>query len=653
MRKLTKLLLALPLTAAIALSCSTKEETKKEEVKVQGLDAPITFAAIPAGDVTFTIETNVAWSISLSNLDWLSIDPSKGVAKEGPQKVTLQASQNKAEAPRSGSLTLTAGSFTKTVQVSQEAAVVDPTFATNDLVDQKVEFAATEVSPKTFGVSSNKDWTATLSGLDWATVTPLSGDKGRVATISITPKAANTGAKREGTISFAYGAAQPFVVKVEQAAFVPEISVAPASLEAAADGAIANPVVKVTANAAWTASSDQSFITLDKASGAAGETSVTISVAANTVTQARTAKVTFVNGEAKAELAISQAAKPEETLELSASELSFVKAGEAKSVSVTSNAAWSVASSESWLTVAPASGSGNGTLTLTAAANEGAERTATVTVTAGALSKTVAVSQEGEDVAPFEKVVWCADDQEWNMANNPEFPGPHTGATGYVATAEKHGTGILKPMEGGDKGAYLEFVPKTAADFSTNTKGKFIFVAAGSSGSFGTKGGDLGFRQLFTDDAILFHVPSGKIAAGKTICFDFSFLGTNACAKLWAAEIKIGDEWKMFHTYQANGDVDGVNETSTGTSAPDAPANVILLSPQRTNSHYDCTYSVTADIPAGELQIRLRLVDHSLRITGSVSASDPTTDSTTRFVGWGDQEKRYLKDGHGPTIYVK
>ncbi len=652
MKTITKLLLALPLTAAIALSCSTKEETQKEEVKVQGLDAPITFAAIPAGDVSFTIETNVAWKVSRTNLDWLDIAPSNGGAKEGPQKVTLSASQNKDESPRSGSLTVTAGSFTKTVQVSQEAAAVTPTFSTNGLENQKLAFAADKVDPATFQVSSNKDWTATLSGLDWATVSPLSGDKGRPATITVTPKSANTGAKREGTISFAYGAAAPYVVTVEQAAFVPEISVAPASLEAAADGVIANPVVKVTANAAWTASSDKTFVTLDKSSGAAGETSVTITVAANDVTEVRTAKLTFVNGEAKAELTISQAAKPQETLDLSVSELSFVKDGEAKNVTVTSNAAWTAASSESWLTVAPASGNGNGTIALTAAANAGAPRTATLTVTAGALTKTVAVSQEGEDVAPFEKVVWCADDQEWNMANNPEFPGPHTDATGYVATAEKHGTGILKPMEGGEKGAYLEFVPKTAADFSTNTKGKFIFVAAGSSGSFGTKGGDIGFRQLYTDDAIVFHVPSEKIPAGKTICFDFSFLGTNACAKLWAAEVKIGDEWKMFHTYQANGDIDGVSEKSAGTDAPDAPGNVILLTPQRTNSHYDCTYVVTADIPAGELLVRLRLVDHTIQITGAARTT-PTADSTTRFVGWGDQEKRYLKDGHGPTIYVK
>ena len=646
MKTITKLLLALPLTAAIALSCSTKEETQKEEVKVQGLDAPITFAAIPAGDVSFTIETNVAWKVSRTNLDWLDIAPSNGGAKEGPQKVTLSASQNKDESPRSGSLTVTAGSFTKTVQVSQEAAAVTPTFSTNGLENQKLAFAADKVDPATFQVSSNKDWTATLSGLDWATVSPLSGDKGRPATITVTPKSANTGAKREGTISFAYGAAAPYVVAVEQAAFVPEISVAPASLEAAADGVIANPVVKVTANAAWTASSDKTFVTLDKSSGAAGETSVTVTVAANDVTEVRTAKLTFVNGEAKAELTISQAAKPQETLDLSVSELSFVKDGEAKNVTVTSNAAWTAASSESWLTVAPASGNGNGTIALTAAANAGAPRTATLTVTAGALTKTVAVSQEGEDVAPFEKVVWCADNLAWNIANNPEYPGPQEGATNYQATAAKHGTGIVYPKEGGENGAYMQYIDaKGDSEWTLNSSnGKFILVDKGAKGSFGTEGGDIGFRSPWTNDAWNFHVPTKNVVpAGKTICFAFTFLGTGASPKYWAAEIKIGDKWELMDT--------GVSEKSTGTDAPDAPSNVILLTPDRTHSHYDCSYTLAQDIPAGEVLIRLRVVDATIKLSGGAVAS-PSSTATVRFVGWS-QDGRPIKDGHGPTIYVK
>jgi hypothetical protein len=563
-----KFLLAIPLLAAIAISCQEKPEEIKESVIIT-VPETVEIAAVPDVDFTFTIETNVDWSVAKTNLDWLTISPMKGTAKEGVQTVALVAENNQLEESRSGSFTITAGSTNKTVTVTQAALVVVPNFVVNGLEANTLSFSGEENAAKTFQVHSNKNWTATKTNLDWATVSPVEGEKNRTATVTVTPTAVNnTGSERTGTISFAYGAAQPYVVTVKQAAFVPSLSVNPESLE-------------------------------------------------------------------------------------------FAKGGESKNVTITSNTDWTAAASESWVTLGATSGKGNGTLAVTAAANEKAARTATVTITAGSLTKTIAISQEsgvvagaGYDLATT-PVIWCADDQSWNMTNNPEFPGPAEGATGYVASAAKHGTGILKPMNEEDKGAYAEFVDgkETPDDYSAISKGKFIFVAAGASGSFGDKGGDIGYRKLWINDAVVFHVPAEKISAGKTICFDFSFLGTNACPKFWAAEVKIGGEWKLFHTYQANNSINGVSEKSNGTLAPDAESNVILLTPQRTNSHYDCTYAVTADIPAGELLVRLRVVDPSIQITGSARTS-PTDDSTTRLVGWS-VEGRSIKDGHGPTIYVK
>lgn len=563
-----KFLLAIPLLAAIAISCQEKPQEEKESVKIEGVGETVDIPATPEADFTFTIETNVDWSVAKTNLDWLTISPMRGTAKDGVQTIALVAENNQQEESRSGSFTLTAGSTTKKVTVTQAALVVVPNFVVNGIEANTLTFGGEENAAKTFQVHSNKDWTATKANLDWATVSPVSGDKNRPATITVTPtEVNNTGAERTGTISFAYGAAQPFVVSVKQAAFVPSLTVSPESLE-------------------------------------------------------------------------------------------FAKGGETKNVAITSNTDWTAVASETWVTLGAASGKGNASLAVTAAANESAARTATVTITAGTIVKTVAVSQESGIVAgagfnlETTPVIWCADDQAWNMEHNPEFPGPAEGATGYVATASKHGTGILKPTNDPDKGAYMEFVDALGTvDYSGLAKGKFIFVAPNSSGSFGDKGGDIGFRRLWTNDYVLFHVPAEKISAGKTICFDFSFLGTNACPKFWAAEVKIDGEWKLFHTYQANNNIDGVSEKSNGTAATDAECNVILLTPQRTNSHYDCTYKVTADIPAGELLIRVRVVDPTIQITGATRTA-PTDDSTTRFVGWS-VEGRSIKDGHGPTIYVK
>lgn len=658
MKTIARLLWSLPLLAAVTLtSCSSKEEDEKESVNVAGLDADLHFAAIPAGALSFTIESNVAWSITKADLDWLTIDPMHGSAKDGTQTVTLTARQNETEEALSGSFTVTAGSFTKKVAVSQDAAKVTPTFATNGLKDNALAFAAEERAAKTFQVSSNKDWKATLSGLDWADVTPLEGDKNRSATLTVTPKAANTGAERKGTISFAYGADAPYVVTVSQEAFTATLTLDPTTLTADAAGILEKATVTVTANAAWTAKSSAAFVTLDKSSGAAGTTAVTVTVAANDKTEARSAVVTFENG-AKAELTVNQAAKPAETLTVSATELSYEVEGAAQTVNVTSNAAWTVTASESWLTVAPASGNGNGTVTVTTAANTGASRTATVTIAINDdLKVTIAVSQKGAasdkyiDLAT-EPVVWCADDQAWNMENNPEFPGPTSDATGFVESAARHGIPVLKPMNGADKGAVANFIDGKGSDvdYSTVSKGKFLFVAAGSSGSFGDKGGDIGFRQPWIDDQWVFTVPAQAIKAGQSIHFDFTFLGTTACPKFWAAEVKVGSEWVMMKTLCANNN-ENTSTESTGTLAPGAASNVILLTPQRTNTHYDCTYDVTAEIPTGDLQVRLRVVDPSVNIGGK-AVTAPTASNTVRFVGW-NQESRSIQEGHGPTIYVK
>ena len=125
--------------------------------------------------------------------------------------------------------------------------------------------------------------------------------------------------------------------------------------------------------------------------------------------------------------------------------------------------------------------------------------------------------------------------------------------------------------------------------------------------------------------------------------FDYLFLGTGATPKYWIAEIKIGSEWVPMTT--------GTSEASTGTDANGQISNVILKTPDRTHSHYDCTYSVTSEIPAGELLLRLRVLDATIRISGS-SVASPSSTATVRFVGWNSGHET-LKEGHGPTVYVK
>ena len=78
--------------------------------------------------------------------------------------------------------------------------------------------------------------------------------------------------------------------------------------------------------------------------------------------------------------------------------LTFEKAGGTETVSVTANVAWTASSDADWLTIDPASGTNDGTITVTSTENGVDARNATITVTDGAITKTVAVSQKGEEV---------------------------------------------------------------------------------------------------------------------------------------------------------------------------------------------------------------------------------------------------------------
>ena len=59
MKRLITSLFALPLVLAMAMSCDRNEIAEEESVVIEGLQDAIQFAAVPTGDVTFSITSNV------------------------------------------------------------------------------------------------------------------------------------------------------------------------------------------------------------------------------------------------------------------------------------------------------------------------------------------------------------------------------------------------------------------------------------------------------------------------------------------------------------------------------------------------------------------------------------------------------------------
>ena len=108
---------------------------------------------------------------------------------------------------------------------------------------------------------------------------------------------------------------------------------------------------------------------------------------------------TYTMGSAAASITATYKAIPN-TLSLSTASENFGENGGNKTVNVTSNVSWSISTSDSWMTVSPASGSNNGSFTITTATNTGAARSGSVTVSGGGLSETINVTQDAYTPPP-------------------------------------------------------------------------------------------------------------------------------------------------------------------------------------------------------------------------------------------------------------
>ena len=91
---------------------------------------------------------------------------------------------------------------------------------------------------------------------------------------------------------------------------------------------------------------------------------------------------------------IIEAVPPTPTLSVTPKTLSFIDAGETKTITVNASAAWTAQCDASWITLSATSGTGNGTITVTAPAYEDEQpRTAKIIFASGALKETVTVTQ--------------------------------------------------------------------------------------------------------------------------------------------------------------------------------------------------------------------------------------------------------------------
>ena len=630
MKRLIASLLALPLIVAFAVSCDRTQIEEEESVVIEGLQDQLEFTAVPTGDVTFTITSNVNWSIAQKNLDWVSITPSTGNGTGKSVTVVVAPEVNTAYEPREGSFTVTAGKTTRTVTVSQAAAVAEPVFNVDGVEGDTFYIEGLNVEGASFNVSSNKDWTAEVTGVGWATVSPLSGVKDQPAVISVVPKSVNESETREGTIAFNYGADAPKVIKLVHKKFEAELALSVSELTATATAVFQNPVVTVTANGPWTAEISDSWIAVDKEEGVAGETQVTVYVRPNETGADRSGTVTFTNRSKTAVLTVRQSNE-------------FVKASVEKistseleaTFEVSANVDWTITSSEAWATVTPAEGNSNATVKVTMAEiPAGTEnRTAKLTIAAKnieGLSAVVDLEQKKPVAVSYinlydTPVLFCSNNQAWNMEKNPDYAtNEKTGAVSGLGTGR-----LLSYSHYDNEALYMQFE-------SPNQYGPMFIMAAE---------GNITAQNVWTGDAFAFHIPAARIEAGHVLNIEYGLYGTKAAPAYWNSEVSFdgGNTWTTFTT--------GHEYT---TPVAQASANSFAGTKDKSEVHVLGKCEVPATVENAEIIVRVRCADGARGIGGS-DRETPSTSGTIRLIGGEGHDVENNANAEpvmGPKIYV-
>ena len=246
------------------------------------------------------------------------------------------------------------------------------------------------------------------------------------------------------------------------AAVTPSLFVSPgtASLDSAANS---NTTVSLTANVAWTASSDQTWLGVSPESGSVGGSLTFTANSSNPSTSPRNATVTISGGGLTAEVLVTQVGSPPVGA-LSLSPTSVTVAWQAASVygfAVNAAGAWEAASDQPWLTLTTLQGSGDGSVLFSVSENTtSALRTALVTVTSGPESAVFTLHQQSGVVT---------DDHGNTISTATPLPGGGSGVSGSLTPGDQdffripaQGEGILIVWTEGATNTYGVLYSSTA-----------------------------------------------------------------------------------------------------------------------------------------------------------------------------------------------
>ena len=258
--------------------------------------------------------------------------------------------------------------------------------------------AADENSKASFSVNTLKNWSVSCDQ-SWLTLnaTTGTGNSTLTATATANPRAE----KRSANLTISDSGSNSQLVTVTQDGATPVLTTSKTTMTIGALSGSTNSL-NITANLNWTASSDQSWLTLSSSTGS-GNATMNLTAASNPTVGTRTATITLTGTGITAQTVTVIQDAGAVVLATSGNNLTIAAAlNSTKSVSVYSNVNWTATSDQTWLKVSPASATNttttSTTVLFTAQANPTINtRIANLTISgAGASSQIITITQIGQ-----------------------------------------------------------------------------------------------------------------------------------------------------------------------------------------------------------------------------------------------------------------
>jgi hypothetical protein len=232
-----------------------------------------------AATYSITVTSNGAWTAT-SDAVWCTLTPASGTNNS---TITVTVTENTATGSRTATLSVASDSLSRQVTVTQ-AGTAPPTLT---LAPTSISAAAAG-DTHSIAVTSNGAWTAT-SDVAWCTLTPASGTNNGTITVTVAENTATD--SRTATLTVALDTLLRQVTVTQAGTIPPTLTLAPASISAAAVGGTHS--VTVTSNGVWMATSDAAWCTLNPDSGT-NDGTITVTVAENTIAVRRSATLTVI-----------------------------------------------------------------------------------------------------------------------------------------------------------------------------------------------------------------------------------------------------------------------------------------------------------------------------------------------------------------------